>query len=386
MTSQTRHLLRGFATLFVLAAALGCGGKIPEAIHQPLLVMPPEARAVVIVDFFHSRSIPNFTEIERFLHNRDADRQFRDMLPFSYQEFVRHWHLDPLRNIDQLVFAIYDRGWVAVMVGQFDPPHLIDLARSEGHLQGTEQRAPAEGEETYPVIREQLDSPPIPLQLVLGALTHLPAAFVPPTWTPVVGALEQRMADTPQLSQSWPSEHIWVQASDRTLLNAALDLWDKPAKNNLLNDSPFAALYNSRPHAALLWIGMPSSAGVPQPLSTFQAEVDIRDYITPKVILGYDTSEATETNGAPVDQWAQALAGQLQAMPEAVAERPGALDPVTADLNRLGLVDILGRAGAELTSQVLTTAKVIEISAPLPLDDFKRVFAVLANLAVTPNP
>lgn len=364
----------------VLLFALACGGGVPEAIHQPLLVMPSGARAVLIVDFIGSRGLSNFRELEDFLHNRDRDPAMRGLLPFDYQEFADHWRLDPLRNIDQLILGVYDNGWVAAMVGQFDPPHLISLARANRAVEGATQRGGTEeNPEGYTVLHERTQGAPQAIRLLIDTINALVARIQYAGWQPVLTSLARSLDDTGRLVQAWPSEHIWLASSQPQLLNQALDLWDGAGGDHLLLDPAFSALYKSRPHRALVWVGLPATAGIPQPLDTLQIELDLRDFVTPKLILGYETPENTEGHYAAVDRFVQGLRSVLQRLPEEIAQNRVALDPDTAAIDRLGLTPILVSAAERMRVQIFKQARVTEIQAPLTLTQFERLLAIICN-------
>jgi hypothetical protein len=379
--------LTGCLILLAAALGLGCGGeKVHEAIHSPLLVTPAGAKIVILSDIAEARPLPTFEGLERFIRNRDPEHferddgvvvyPFRNVLPFDYQEFVEHYQLDLFRNIDQLVFAAYPSGWVAVLVGQFDVDHLTQIARTERVVEAEFTRGPDEA--LYTVLREgTVPAERALVRRVIGAVT----AILISDWGPLGEAVVRVAEPSGELFEAWPTEHIWIISNSQERFTEALDLYDGLGLDDLLDDPAFTRLYESRPHSALVWLGVPESELVPAPYTTVEVEIDIRASIIPSVILSLHTPEEVNAQYPEVDRLIQRLAQGLRAVPEA-ARDPFHAAPISAWIIRLGLENILARAAETFQARALASAKVIGIEIQFPLRDFKSLFVALADETV----
>ncbi|MBN1477276.1 hypothetical protein JXA47_11030 [Candidatus Sumerlaeota bacterium] len=364
------------ACALVLSAALGCGGELPEAVRQPLLVVPAGARAVVLADIASSRQMDTFINIEHFLQDQDTDREYRGMLPFDYQEFVDHWRLDPLRDVDQVVLALYDDGWLVAMVGKFDSDHMIGVLREEGELAELSVRPGTEERESYPMAEVEARGQGLFAAVVNPLMRYLGEA----------GSALRVLSGSPQADRrtliAWPSENIMVVSDNRSRMGYTLDLWENVPGESLLDEPGFGDLYESRPHSAPVWVGFPRTFGFTAPLSTLQIELDIRDFFTPKLILGYETQENAETSMSGVERAVRTAGDWLATFPELVRDPFARDDPLINWVSRWELADIFARVGPLLSAVLIKEAQVIEIEMPLEIDEFKRIFAALAQEVV----
>jgi hypothetical protein len=364
------------ACALVLSAALGCGGELPEAVRQPLLVVPAGARAVIIADIAGSRQMGTFIKIERFLHDQDADRDYRGMLPFDYQEFADHWRLDPLRDIDQVVVALYDDGWIVAMVGKFDSDHMVGVLREEGRLANLSVRPGTQERESYPMAEVETRGRGLLAAVAEPLSRHLGEAGS------ALSVLNNASQTEGRILIAWPSPNMTVVSNSRSIIGYSLDLWEDVPGESLFGEPTFEDLYESRPHSAPVWVGFPRTFGFTAPLSTLQIELDIRDFFTPKVILGYETEEHTETSMTGVERAVTAAGDWLGEFPTLIRDPFYRDDPLISWVSRWELADIFARVGPLLNAVLITEAQVIEIELPLEINEFKRIFAALAQEVV----
>ncbi|NUP88902.1 MAG: hypothetical protein HUU25_03665 [Candidatus Sumerlaeia bacterium] len=378
-------IVRRSASLLCLGMAmgsgglLGCGGpSVPEAVKEPLLVTPGGARLVGVADVRSQRDLNNFIGFWDFLRNRDADPAYRNRLPFDYQEFVDHWHVDPVRNIDKAVYARYDGGaWLTVLVGQYEPDHLMSLLSAQGAL-GTAQRGGTEDVDPYTLLEVRARGG-MPENLFDSAVNLMVNQL--PNLGPAATALRTGDVVRDSVFHAWPTRNIWLRSNDRTLMGQALDLWDGVPGEDLLDDRAFTALYNARPHSALLWAGMPRTAGLPSPLATMELELDIRDYFSPTLIFGFDTEEAASAALAPWERLAEGARQWMTSIEQQAADTLSQ-DPMTrlaGQVEGLELTQIFYDLAGRLRVQLIRPQRIIQIAMPLPINDFKTVLIALTR-------
>jgi hypothetical protein len=284
---------------------------------------------------------------------------------------VKHYQLDLFQNIDRAVIGVYGNGWIRVLVGQFQVEHLQEIARAEREVEAESSRGDDETG-VYPILQERTRGPG-----EFAQLAEAMSLFLGPNAEALRTVLSQGLSDRGSIYHAWPNDHIWITSNSQELLYLALDLWEGVGADNLLDDPSFRRLYESRPHAPLLWVGVPETAPVPSPFTTLEAEIDVRDFVRPTVILGFKSPDEANANYPSIDNLVKEMAAMIQAVASAASATPN--DPMARSLQHLHSNEELARAAETFRARAVASASIIEVEIKVPIDDFKTLFASVAN-------